>query len=150
MKKAMMVSFVAGVALILSGSAPATPAAPAAQDARTPIELPAEAREVVLGEMRLMLEALNGILAGMAAGDREAMREAALGGGTAVAVDMDPGIAARLPDAFKSLGQGTHVAFDSLASAIGQGADRDAVLRRLSGLTGNCVACHDTYRIVVP
>lgn len=119
-------------------------------DVRQPVVVPAPARESVLAEMRQMLEALNGVLEASAPFDRAAVREAALSGGTRIAVDMDPAMARRLPDAFVRLGSSTHEDFDALAEAVGEGAPRDSVLSRLADLTGKCVSCHAAYRLETP
>lgn len=125
------------------------PAAVQAADGRRVIRLPAAARETVLKEMRQMLEALNGLLLAMAEGDRQAMVERALSGGTAIAVDTDPAIAERLGEDFVAPGSSTHEGFDALAGAIEGGADRDSVLARLGTLTSKCVACHASYRVEI-
>lgn len=124
-------------------------AAPEA-DRRTAIVVPAPAGRTVLAEMRQMLEALNGVLEASAPYDRAAVREAALSGGTRIAVDMDPAMARRLPKAFVRLGSSTHEDFDALAEVVGEGAPRDTVLTRLSALTDKCVSCHAAYRLETP
>ena len=123
---------------------------PPPEDTRQTIVLPEEARRTVLHEMRLMLEALHGVLAASAETDRERMAEEALSGGTRIAVDTDPAVAKRLPEEFIRLGSGTHRAFDDLAEYIRAGASRDSVLSRLGALTSKCVACHASYRVVTP
>lgn len=121
-----------------------------AQDARTVIRLPSPAREAVLSEMRAMLEALNGVLHGMAEQDSAAMREAALRGGTAIAVDADPEVMRRLPEAFRQLGMSTHRDFDALAQLTADDARTEALIDHLAGLTSKCVACHASYRLQTP
>ncbi len=116
-------------------------------DPRTAIVLPAPARDFVLTEMRGMLVALNGVLVAAARGEVEAMSEAALSGGTIMAVDMDPALRGRLPEQFMNLGMKTHRSFDDLAAALDSGIGMDDVLNRLGQLTGNCVVCHAQYRI---
>lgn len=120
------------------------------QQARRTLVLPAKGREAVLKEMRLMLEALNGVIAATARGDRRAMAREARSGGTVIAVDTDPAIAKRLPKEFVSLGSATHHHFDSLAVKIESGISRDSVLSELGSLTNKCVACHSGYRVVTP
>lgn len=119
-------------------------------DTRQVVRLPAPAREQVLKEMRQMLEALNGVLLAMVEGDRGAMAEAALSGGTAIAVDTDPRVAASLPREFVALGSSTHEDFDALAAAIEEGAGRDSVVAKLGSLTARCVSCHASYRVETP
>lgn len=116
-------------------------------DRRRPIVVPEPARQTVLLEMRQMLEALNGVLEASAPFDRRAVREAALSGGTRIAVDMDPAMARRLPEEFVRLGSSTHEDFDDLAEIVEEGATRDTVISRLSALTANCVSCHAAYRL---
>lgn len=120
------------------------------EDGRQAIVLPERARATVLREMRMMLEALGGVLRHAVEMDRAAMREAALSGGTRIAVDTDPAVAERLPEAFVRLGSSTHRDFDALAGAIEAGAGRDSVLARLGRLTSKCVSCHASYRVATP
>lgn len=117
------------------------------QDRRTPIPVPEPARQTVLAEMRQMLEALHGVLDASVPFDRAAVQEAALSGGTRIAVDMDPAMARRLPEAFVRLGSSVHEDFDALAAAADEGAPRDSLLARLSAMTSKCVACHVQYRL---
>lgn len=117
---------------------------------RRTLVLPAKARETVLREMRLMLEAVHGMIAATAEGDRRAMAREARSGGTAIAVDRDPAIVKRLPEEFVELGSSTHVHFDSLATRIERGISRDSALTELGSLTAKCVACHAGYRVVTP
>lgn len=124
--------------------------AAAPQQARRTLVLPSKGREAVLEEMRLMLEALNGVIAATARGDRRSMAREARSGGTVIAVDTDPAIAKRLPEEFVSLGSATHHHFDSLAARIERGISRDSVLSELGSLTNKCVACHSGYRVVTP
>lgn len=123
---------------------------PQHEDTRKPVVVPGPARATVLAEMRQMLEAVNGVLAASVPFDRAAVREAALSGGTRIAVDRDPAMAERLPDAFVELGASTHRDFDALAETVAAGASRDTVLSRLANLTAKCVACHATYRLETP
>lgn len=118
-----------------------------ATEARQRLTMPAESRDLVLQEMRHMLEAVDGILAGVAADDMEAVAAAARKGGTEYAVDLDPAVADRLPREFKELGMRTHRGFDDLAARARQGATGERIIADLGGLTGNCVGCHVAYRL---
>lgn len=124
-------------------------ASPPEEDRRQAIAVPEAARRTILWEMRQMLRALHGVLRASVAFDRAAIREAALSGGTRIAVDTDPALAQRLPEDFVELGSGTHRDFDALAEAVEGGASRDTVLARLSALTAKCVTCHASYRLAL-
>ena len=125
----------------------ATPPADPSVDARQRLELPAPLRDKVLLEMRLMLEAVHGILNGVVAGDPDAVAAASRGAGMAMAADVDPEIKTRLPEEFLQLGMGTHQAFDRLADNLEAGGTVEAALADLAAVTGNCVACHATFRL---
>jgi cytochrome c556 len=142
-------------ATLLLGLLASNPTIAAAQevpeaDTRETIVLPEKVRQTVLREMRQMLEALQGVLAASVEMDRERMAEAALSGGTRIAVDTDPAVARRLPEEFIRLGSATHRDFDALAEVIREGASRDSVLARMGGLTAKCVSCHASYQVVRP
>ena len=114
---------------------------------RVAIELPPAGREQVLAEMRTMLRAVNGFLTYAAEGDRGGMREAALSGGTRIAVDMDTALMRRLSEEFVQLGMSTHRDFDGVAAALEAGVGRDSALALMGRLTDKCVACHASYRL---
>lgn len=122
----------------------------AGADARTAIVLPPAGRRQVLAEMRTMLRAVDGVVSAAATGDREAMRESALSGGTRIAVDMAAGLMEQLPGEFVGLGMSTHRDFDALAAAIEAGAGRDSVFAMLGSLMDKCVSCHESYRLSTP
>ena len=79
----------------------------------------------------------------------ESTRSAAEAAGLKAAVDVNPEVSRLLPAEFLEIGEGTHVAFDSLATLASQGARQDVLLGRLSGILGRCVSCHSTYRLEV-
>ena len=124
---------------------PATPRASA--DRRQATAVPLEVSEAVRNEMRTMLGSLHSILTASIAGDTAAMRQAATRSGLAAAAD--PALEKVLPEGFVQLGIATHRQFDDLAAAIAIGAPRDSIGARLARLTGNCVSCHETYRLDV-
>jgi cytochrome c556 len=121
----------------------------AAMDDRTPIRVDAAARWAVLTEMRMMLNAVQGIVGGAANGDTAAMRAAAKSVGVAAAAEGKGNVAAVLGPDFMLLGMRTHASFDSLAADITQGKNGAVVLRRLATVMGNCVGCHNQFRLVV-
>ena len=118
-------------------------------DVRTAVVLPAQGRYLILEEMRVMLGSVQGFVAAAAVGDTAAMRAAAEASGMAAARDMDPAMAHSLPMAFEDLGMSTHMAWDSLALAVGHGTPTNQALGGLGKIMGNCVACHTQFRINV-
>jgi hypothetical protein len=127
----------------------AVPGEPIETDPRTAIPVDAAARLAVLTEMRIMLKAVQGIVAGAANDDPEAMRRAAGMAGMQAATEANPAVVRQLGDDFARLGMRTHASFDSLAADLGKGKDRNLMLRRLSAVMGNCVGCHEQWRLAV-
>jgi cytochrome c556 len=122
-------------------SAEAQPAA----DTRDRVRLTPAERDMILIEMRTMLQSLSKILQGLVAGDLVKVEQAARAAGVPMAAD--PSLEKKLPAQFLQLGRRTHQRFDALADAIKAGATRDAILGRLSVATAYCVTCHATYRL---
>jgi cytochrome c556 len=116
-------------------------------DARQRVVVAAPARDKILAEMRDMLGALHGVLRALSVGDPAAAEQAARSAGMGVAVDVRPEVRAQLPPSFLQLGMQTHRAFDALADQLRAGASREEALKSIVALTGNCVACHATYRL---
>jgi cytochrome c556 len=137
---------VAALFLIVAGTigVSAQHAAPAVDDDRERIVLPAPARNMVLAEMRMMLESVAGVVAALSEGDTAAAAQAARASGMVMAVD--PHLRELLPAAFVELGMATHRGFDALADQLEQGADQETALAELGTLMQNCNACHATYR----
>lgn len=120
-----------------------------AVDERTAVTVTEATRLAVLAEMRTMLNAVQGIVGGAATWDTAAIRAAATSAGIAAASEANPDVEAQLGQDFVQLGMRTHVAFDSLAADVTLGKDREAVLKRLATVMGNCVGCHNQWRLVV-
>jgi cytochrome c556 len=118
-------------------------AAPAV-DERERIVLPAPARNMVLAEMRMMLESVAGVVTALSEGDTAAAAQAARASGMVMAVDAH--LRELLPVAFVELGTATHQGFDALADKLEQGVDEQTALAELGALMQNCNACHVTYR----
>lgn len=139
------------------GSEPAKaaeqPSAPAESggvtDARTEIRVSASTRLAVLTEMRTMLKAVQGIVAGVANKDVAAMQAAATSAGMTAASEADASVQQQLGPDFVQLGMRTHATFDSLATELAQGKSQAVVLRRLATVMGNCVGCHEQWRLTV-
>lgn len=116
-------------------------------DQRRSVNLSPVEKDLVLGEMRTMLKAINGMLGALSNGDLDKAAEASTSAGMAMAVDTNPILMAKLPLDFKELGMGTHKAFDDLSSEIKNGATLPQILVKMHQITNNCIACHETNRL---
>jgi cytochrome c556 len=119
-------------------------------DGRTQIVLAPAERDLILGEMRMLLKAIHGVVAGLAGQDQEAgrkeMEQAARSAGMHMAADVNPALMVKLPLPFKQMGMSIHQDMDVLADAIAQKEPQQQILQRLSNMTARCTACHDMYR----
>lgn len=124
---------------------------PAPHDPRTAVELPADAQQAVLREMRQMLGAVGGALSAAARADTGAVIAALAPAGSAAAAD--PALEALLPATWKELAERTHGGFDSLTAAVRRTRTaaelKDTVLAGVARITGSCTACHETFRVTV-
>ncbi|MEP6936134.1 MAG: hypothetical protein ABI988_19700 [Nitrospirota bacterium] len=122
-------------------------------DGRMQIVLAPTERDLILGEMRLLLKAVHGVITGLAGQDQEAnraqMEQAARSAGMAMAADVNPALMAKLPLPFKQMGMSIHKDMDALADAIVQKETPQQILQRLSSMTARCTTCHDLYRFSV-
>lgn len=116
-------------------------------DQRRSVNLSPMEKDLVLGEMRTMLKAVNGLLGALSENDMKKAAEAADSAGMAMAVDTSPILMAKLPLDFKELGMGTHKAFDDLSAEIKSGATVPQVLEKMHQITNRCVACHEINRL---
>ena len=120
------------------------------RDGRTQIVLASTERDLILGEMRMLLKAVHGVVTGLAgqdqAADRTQMEQAARSAGMHMAEDVNPALMAKLPFPFKQMGMSIHRDMDALADAIAQKETPQQILQRLSSMTTRCTACHDMYR----
>lgn len=122
-------------------------AVPAAEDARTGIELASNERALVLAEMRGFLQSVQIIAQSLSGDDLPAAAVAARQAGTAAAAEVPDTLKAKLPMGFRKIGSATHRAFDELALDAEQLGDADHALGQLAVLLSNCVGCHAAYRI---
>ena len=116
-----------------------------ATDGRDAIALTSGERDLVLGEMRGLLAAVQEIIAAVNAGDMDAVMESAHRVGMADAGNAPPTLILKLPLAFKQLGFSTHEGFDAVALAAEIGPE--AVLESLEENMAKCIACHEVYRL---
>jgi len=122
-------------------------------DGRMQIMLAPAERDLILGEMRMLLKAVHGVVTGLAGQDQEASRaqieQAARSAGMGMAADVNPALMAKLPLPFKQMGMSIHQDMDALADAIVQKESQQQILQRLSSMTARCTTCHDMYRFGV-
>jgi len=118
----------------------------AASDGRKALLLEAGERDLVLGEMRQFLEAVQ-IIVAAGEDDMESVVKAARKVGFAAQQGVPASLMKKLPLDFKKLGMGTHKAFDQLAIDAKDLGDKQQVIEQLGQLMNNCVACHKLYRI---
>jgi phage shock protein PspC (stress-responsive transcriptional regulator) len=117
-------------------------------DGRTEILLAPSERDLILGEMRDLLKAVSGVVAGLGEFSQPSTQvaQAARAAGMHMAADVNPTLLARLPLAFKQMGMSVHRDMDGLADAAAAGETPQQILNRLAGITARCTACHDMYR----
>lgn len=120
-------------------------------DGRTEIVLAASERDLILGEMRQLLKAVDGVVRGLGGPqpDLKSMEAAARAAGMGMAADVNPAIMAKLPFPFKQMGMSIHRDMDALADAIVRKETPQQILQRLSSMTARCTTCHDLYRFGV-
>ncbi len=122
-------------------------------DGRTQIVLAPAERDLILGEMRLLLKAVHGVVTGLAGQGQEVnrtqMEQAARSAGMHMAEDVNPALMAKLPLPFKQMGMSIHHDMDALADAIVNKETSPQILQRLSNMTARCTTCHDVYRFSV-
>ncbi len=118
-------------------------------DGRTAIVLTEGERDFVLTEMRGFLTAVQGVIEGVDEKDMKKVAQAAKAAGAAATATMPGSLPRKLPLGFKQMGHPTHKAFDELAMEASDIGDADLVIKKLSTLMNNCVACHATYKLEV-
>lgn len=116
---------------------------------RTAILLEREERDLVLSEMRVFLESVQQITAGISDDDMKRIAGNARKSGSSAQQGMPGSLVGKLPLEFKKLGFDTHARFDALALDAEQLGDRDHALSQLNLILGNCVACHAAYQFEV-
>ena len=97
-------------------------------------------------EMQQFLVSISGVMDASLRGDFKAAAAAARVSGRTAPTGIEKSIAPKLPPEFRKLAFDTHSRFDQIAVAADKG-DREQVLRRVSDLFGNCIACHASYVI---
>lgn len=118
-------------------------------DGRTAILLTAPEKDMILGEMRTFLEGVQTIVEAIAEDDMETVAATATSIGMAATGGEPAQLIAKLPLDFKSLGMGTHKAFDDLSMEATDMGDSKIVLAQLGDLMLRCTSCHEGYRFDV-
>lgn len=116
-------------------------------DGRQAVVLEAGERGLILGEMRGLLAATQGVVQGIQQNDMKQVAQAARAVGMASAVDVNPALMAKLPMEFKSLGMSVHHDMDDLAAAAEAGKPAGELLGMLSASMEKCVACHSAWQL---
>jgi len=130
-----------GIKLVVLGST-----APG-DDGRTAILLEPGERQLVLGEMRTLLEASQQIVEALANNDLKGVATAATPVGSQAIGTMDFKLKAKLPLDFKQLGFSTHYAFDDIATMANEGKPAADIQRKLADTMQNCLACHAGFQL---
>ena len=121
----------------------------ASNDGRTAIVLSGSERDLVLAEMRVFLESVQAITAGIAEKDVKAVEESARASGMAEFQGVPVSLMSKLPLEFKALGRSTHEAFDDIAREARDMGDEKALLSSLGEMMLKCTSCHAAYRLEV-
>ncbi|MCR4346706.1 MAG: hypothetical protein NUV55_05845 [Sulfuricaulis sp.] len=119
-------------------------------DGRVTILLDPSERVVVLNEMRQFLVGIQQMLEAAERKDAAAIVKITRPLGMAAAHAVPPGLAAKLPLEFKTLGHSVHNDFDRIAMDAEAMNDVQLSLRQLGQTMNKCVACHATYQIALP
>ncbi|HEY6639801.1 MAG TPA: hypothetical protein VIY67_03630 [Nitrospiraceae bacterium] len=120
-------------------------------DGRIQVVLAPAERDLILGEMRMLLKAVHGVVTGLAGRDQGPdlvqIEQAARSAGMGMAEDVNPALMAKLPLPFKQMGMSIHHDMDALADAVVKRETQQQILQRLTSITARCTTCHDMYRI---
>lgn len=117
-------------------------------DTRQIIRLSDAEIALVAVEMRQMLASVQGIAEGLAAGDRQAVLDAASKSGMVMMQDLPSQIRMKFPEPFTQMGMASHRSFDQIAQETKSIKDPAPILKQLSVAMQNCVSCHAAYRFV--
>ena len=121
-----------------------------AQDTREATTRSEAERDFILGQMRLFLQSTQAITVALGKSDLKTVEdEAAARGrkGTPVSA-IPPGMKAKETPAWTAMMAGARAGFDGIARAAHEDAPPSELIGMLGDTMSNCVACHQTYRLV--
>jgi hypothetical protein len=120
-----------------------------ANTSRSDIVLQPDERAHFLAGMRAYLEATQGIVDGLAAGNMDSVAESARKAGVSALADASPSLAVKLPGEFVVLSLDTHQKFDLIAQAAEAHSDSKEILQQLGVVLSNCSSCHAAYHVAL-
>ena len=121
-------------------------------DKRELLQWPTAAKNTLRIEMLERLQALQAVMQAIAAGkpqDAAQIAKAGIGMGVMMRHDKRPPEAIPrkyMPEGMQPLSKQSHMLGDELSEALKSG-DRKKIDAKLADVVGNCVACHNLYRI---
>ncbi len=122
-------------------------------DGRYPVKLTPEERNHILKEMRFLLKVINQINGALSQNNFEEIAKLAESCGMKMVgkAEEETTIMLKLPLPMKRLGLGTHQHCDEIAEKIRNGRIKEfaQIHQEIKILTDKCVACHDSYKIIL-
>lgn len=121
-----------------------------AQDAREQAVRTEAERDFILDQMRLFLQSTQAITTALASNDLKTVAdEAAARGRKGTPLSQIPaGLKAKETPAWTGMMGGARAGFDGIAKAAHDGASQIELIGMLGETMRNCVACHQSYRLV--
>src|SRR5262245_29647763 len=117
-----------------------------AKDERKAIALTEPTFLFVLGEMRNLMDALQGVMEAAGKGDWDKAAAAADKSGMKASKATPKEVTAELPDEIKQMSRQMRLAFDAVAETASSKRDAAAVSARLAETILICNTCHHSYR----
>jgi hypothetical protein len=118
-------------------------------DGRLAVILADDEKDMILGEMRGMLQAVADITRAIAREDHAAIAAAAKVVGTAAVHEVPPALLVKIPLEFKRNGLATHAGFDRIETAARTGKPIREITAMLGDHLGLCTGCHAGYRFAL-
>ena len=115
-------------------------------DGRLAVILADDEKDMILGEMRGMLQAVADITRALAREDHAAIAAAAKVVGTSATHGVPPALLVKIPLEFKRNGLARHAGFDQIEAAARAGKPIREITAMLGDQLGLCTGCHAGYR----